>query len=214
MDWFAGGMVPFTVALLALAAIVVLELVGTLTGQMPSGALDGALDLDTDIDAEASGFGAALGWLGVGRVPVVALLMAFLASFGLAGATLQGVSAEAFGGMLPSWLAALPALVAGLFGTRTLGVSLACFLPGDESEASEADGFIGRRARLGAQTAKAGQPAEAKLTDEFGQTHYVRVEPQGGETFAPGASVILTAREGAVFTATADTTGPGALSAD
>ena len=211
MDWFASAMAPFTVALLVAGGLLVIELLGALLGAMPSDMIDGAFDFDADGDVDAdvdgsAGLGAAFGWMGFGRVPALVVLMAFLVSFGLAGVAVQW-AAGAVWAMLPGWLAAIPALVLAVPSTRAVSGAVAKILPSEETEASSSEGFVGRVATLGAATARPGLPAEAKLTDAHGQTHYVRVVPVEGEALEAGQGVLLIDKTGGVFGAVPD---PGA----
>ena len=50
--------------------------------------------------------------------------------------------------------------------------------------------------------AKQNYPAQAKVIDQFGQTHYILVEPELDEIFQQGQSVILTQRTKLGFQAT------------
>lgn len=206
MDWFSGAMAPFTVALLVAAGLLVIELLGALLGAMPSDMIDGALDFDADGDADvdgSAGLGSVFGWVGFGRVPALVVLMAFLIGFGLSGVVVQW-AAETVWTMLPGWLAAMPALIAAVPSTRIVSSAVARILPSEETEASKAAGFVGQMATLGAATARQGLPAEAKLTDAFGQTHYVRVVPAEGEALSPGQEVLLIEKTGGVFGAVPD----------
>ncbi|MBB4658149.1 YqiJ family protein [Parvularcula dongshanensis] len=204
MDWFASGMAPFTTALLLMVGLVALELVGALVGVLPSGMIDSAFDLDADLDADGDLGGGPLGWLAVGRVPVLVVLIAFLTAFGLTGLIIQWLIEAVTGGMLPGWLAGALALVPALPATRYLGLGLGRIMPSEETEASSRTGFVGRIATLTAQTARPGLPAEAKLTDAHGLTHYVRVEPSEDEVFEPGARVLLITEDSGVYAAVRD----------
>ena len=204
MDWFAGPMAPFTVALLVAGGLLVIELAGAALGAMPSDLLEGVLDLDGDAEPGAAG---PLGWLGVGRVPALVVLMSLLVSFGLCGAVVQWAAEALMGRMVPGWLAAVPALAGAIPATRGLAAGVARVLPSEETEASAASGFVGRTARLGQATARAGLPAEAKLTDVHGQSHYVRVVPAEGEALAAGSVVLLVGKTGGVFDAIPDPAG-------
>ena len=211
MDWFSGAMAPFTIALLVAGGLLLIELAGALLGAMPSDLIDGAFDFDGDVDADADvdgsvGLGAAFGWMGFGRVPALVVLMAFLVGFGLSGVAIQW-AADAVFGPLPGWLAAVPALVLAVPITRGVSGAVARILPLEETEASSSEGFVGRVATLGAATARAGLPAEAKLTDAHGQVHYVRVVPAEGDTLEAGRRVLLIEKTGGVFGAVPD---PGA----
>ena len=181
----------------------------------------GDVDLDADLDPDIdTGFGGAsghaesmevgsanalsklLGWLQVGRVPLLALLVAFLTVFGLSGLLVQAFARGLVGFPLPSLLAVVPAFLIALPGTRVAGRVMARMIPKDETSAVSRKTFIGRVATITLGTAARGQPAEARLTDEYGQNHYVRVEPDDkSETFAKGEQVLLVSRRASVFRA-------------
>ncbi|MEL6964311.1 MAG: OB-fold-containig protein, partial [Pseudomonadota bacterium] len=62
--------------------------------------------------------------------------------------------------------------------------------------------FVGRVATITLGSARLGQPAQAKLQDQHGQTHYVMVEPDRQDiTFEQGSRVLLVARARGVFRA-------------
>ena len=70
----------------------------------------------------------------------------------------------------------------------------------DETESVSEKTFIGRIAVVTLGKARVGSPAQAKLRDQHGQTHYVMVEPdQPGEEFPAGTDVLLVRQVGAVF---------------
>lgn len=207
MNLFDPALAPFTIALLVMAFIAVLELASLAFGASASGVVDNLLP---DSDADLAGpeisqpgiLDSFLGWLGLGRVPALILLAALLASFGIAGLILQSSWRGLFGGYLPALLPALAAVPLSLFPTRWTGRLLARVLPREESEAISADSFIGKVAVIFRGEATSGRPAEAKLKDPHGATHYLLVEPDvGGERFAAGAEVLIVARDGAVFKA-------------
>lgn len=224
MGAFDSSVAPFTVALTVMGLIALAEVFGALFGVMPSALLDGLLpdfdfdaDLDVDGDIAAGGdahglpqtagpFTALLNWLCVGRVPILILIVAFLTSFGITGWVVQGIAISLFGFPLWTWLAVAPALTVAIPSTRWLGLGLAWLIPTEETEATSRQSFIGRIAVVvGAASARKGLPAEAKLADKFGQTHYVRVEPDGDDVFEPGAEVLLVTQNGSVFRAVRNT---------
>ena len=227
MDLFQPAMQPFAVALGVVAAIAALEIVGLLFGVAFSGLVDAALpDLEIgglDVEGlEADGFGPDgpdasiadgapgvigqfLSWLCVGKVPALILIAAFLTGFGVAGAVLQNLSNAAFGGPMPVGIAAAGAFIAALPITRTLGNGVARIMPKEQTDARSRDSFIGRPATIVRGVAKKGAPAEAKLKDETGATHYFLIEPDmPDQTFTAGADVLIVSRAGAHFTAIAN----------
>jgi len=183
------------------------------------GAVDLDLDIDVDIDADFdvdvdaaigdtgvdfdAGHGlltSVLGWLCVGKVPVLILLICFLTVFGLVGLILQGLVQELFGFLLPGVVATAPALMAAVPSVRLFGRAFAKLVPKVETSAVSKDTFIGTVATVIRGEAKRGQPAEAKLEDRFGKTHYVLVEPDlEGAGFSAGDEVLLVRRNGSRF---------------
>ncbi len=198
----------FTVALGLMLVIAVMEGVASFVGAGLSDFLDSLLpdleiDVDLDVgaaDASPSAFTRFLGWLRVGRVPMLILLIIFLTAFGLIGLSLQSAVHGVSGGYLPGWIAVVPAMFLALPVVRVLGAAMAYILPNDETDAVSEASFIGRIAVITLGAASLGSPAEAKLTDEHGHTHYVMVEPDmESAEFPQGTAVLLTERHGAVF---------------
>ena len=148
----------------------------------------------------ASGLSKILGWLCIGKVPVLILLVAFLTVFGVAGLAVQSVFQGITGTLMPGFIASIPALVVAIPAVRITGTLIAKIIPKDETSAVTVDSFVGRVATITVGTAKAGQPAQAKLQDANGQTHYVMVEPDNTEdAFDAGAQVLVVARAGPRF---------------
>jgi hypothetical protein len=216
---FAPGNFPFAVALVLMVGIGILEMIGAVFGGGISSALEDLLpdpspDVAMDVDApdldgttlEAPGLvSRLLGWLHVGRVPLLVLLVVFLLFFGIGGLLLQEIVDSLLGRMLPGWLAA-PAVFAGVLpAVRATGGLLARVLPRDETTSVSTRTFIGRVAVVITGTAARGAPAQAKLHDQHGQVHYVLVEPDvDGDRFPTGAAVLLVSQQGAVFRAIAN----------
>ncbi|MGB0748241.1 MAG: YqiJ family protein [Magnetospiraceae bacterium] len=182
---------------------------------------DADADVDMDVDAGA-GFsmhghtdvGGAehivgvtiwarvLGWLTIGRVPALVLLIAFLTSFGLIGYLAQGLTLKITGTLMPASWAAVPAFLLALPLTRRFGLMLAHLIPKDETQAVSRASFIGMVATVTMGTASRGNPAQAKFSDAFGQTHYVLVEPDLFDISYPqGTEVVLVTDLGSRFLA-------------
>lgn len=205
---FAPEMLPFSVALGLMLMLLLLELVGLLFGASPSQAAEGLMpEAGTHAPAAEGAPDGWLGWLGVGRVPVLMLLVVFLCGFGISGYALQAATIEAAGFALHPALASLGALAAALPVTHWGAGLLARVMPKSETEAVSQAGFADAVATITMGVAQAGLPAEAKLQDGFGQTHYVRVEPAtAAERLPPGTRVRLLRRQGAVWLAAPETT--------
>ncbi len=211
MEFFHPALAPFTIAFMILGLIALLEVGGLLFGVAFSGLIDAALpdfEIDADIDADIEGeletgggmIGGLLSWLGLGKVPFLIVLAAFLGSFGAIGLLLQNAINGAFGFFPPALVATPVALFAALPVTRILSVGVAKIFPKEETDAVSAETLIGRIATIIRGVASTGSPAEAKLTDATGHTHYVLVEPDTQKSqFVAGDQVLLTERNGAVF---------------
>jgi membrane protein implicated in regulation of membrane protease activity len=181
----APANLPFSVALLVMLMIGAVEALGL-------GASAAHLDLHADADG-----GDLLGWLGIGRVPLLMLLVVFLALFGLAGLAIQQ-----FAGPLPLWIAVPAAAVAALPLTGLGARGLARIMPQDETTAISLDSLVGRRGTITVGTARRGSPAQARVKDVHGQVHYVMVEPyDDARSIGEGETVRLDRREGNIFVA-------------
>lgn len=216
---------PFTIAIAIMLGIAVLEGALTLIGlglfQMldsliPDFDLDADVDVDVDTDASitAPASGAVgpsflmetLGWLCVGRVPFLVLTVIFLTIFGLTGWAVQIAAHNLAGTGLPVWMAVIAALVSMVLLGRTIAAAIARAMPKDETEAVSRDSFVGESVTVTIGTARTGTPAQAKLQDRYGKTHYVMVEPDNpDETIPAGGSALITARRGSIYLAMADT---------
>lgn len=213
----AGQNLPFTVSICLMLAITFMEGVGTLLGSGLSELIESFMpdfDLDVDIDADVDGpdidpqggLTKILGWLRIGEVPFLILLVVFLTVFGLVGLGIQSFVKEIFGILLPGFAAAVIVFFISMPLVRMFGGLLAKVIPKDETDAVSEDSFIGRTATITLGEATKGNPTRAKLNDQHGTTHYIMVEPDiEGEHFKQGTSVILVSRAGAIFKAIRNT---------
>ena len=224
-NFFSDATAPFAVALCLMALIALVELIGALMGMAPSDLLDNLLpdielDADMELDVELDGGGspldadtvtmpdvpnqgpltAILGWLCIGKVPILVLLVVYLTAFGLSGFAVQGLTDGLLGFTLPSLIAVGPAFIAAVFATRWSGLVLAKVMPKEQTEAVSRRTFVGRIVTIIRGEARTGLPAEAKLTDRYGQTHYVMVEPDEDDAVFPaGESVLIVKQVGARY---------------
>jgi hypothetical protein len=144
-------------------------------------------------DSIHGSFDKLLGWLYVGRVPVLVLMVLFLGGFALTGFALNMVAHRFFGIWVPPLISAPAALVVTLPIVRILGAGLARLIPQDQTYAVSFETLVGRVATIVNGTARQGYPAQARVPNEHGQTLYVMVEPDAeGMTFKSGERVLLT----------------------
>lgn len=204
MDVFASETAPFAIAIGLTLAIAIIELAGLVFGAQPSAMVDSALpDFDAEIpDMELGPLSQTLSWLSFGKLPALVVLILATASFGLTGFAVQEVLRQVVGFALDPWIASIPALVGAAFVTRHLGLVIARVMPKEETEAVSTKAFVGRVATVFRGVASQGHPAEAKLSDIHGKTHYLLIEPDDGEPTMPeGSEVVIIRQQGPVYRA-------------
>ncbi len=181
---------PFTVAVLLLLAIAVLEGLALLVGMSLSGWFDHLVpDAAHGIEGVSDSW---LGWLHVGKVPILVLLVILLTAFALMGYVLNALVHETLGFYPPAPVSAVAAFLGALPVVRVSGAAIARLIPRDETSAVSFESLVGRIAVIVNGTARVGYPAEARVKNEHGQTLYVRVEPNGENLqLGPGESVLL-----------------------
>jgi hypothetical protein len=190
---------PFAVASLLILSIAAIEGIALLIGTTTTGWLDSLLHHSPDAlvhSPDAPNMPDSwLGWLHLGKVPVLVLLVLFLAIFSLTGFVLDLASFAVFGALIPPLIAAPVAAVAALPLMRVCAGGLAHLIPSDQTYAVSLDTLVGRVAVIVSGTARLGYPAQGKVTSEHGQVHYVMVEPDVAEvTFAQNDAVLLVKR--------------------
>ena len=191
---------PFAVASLLILSIAVIEGIALLIGTTATGWLDSLLHHSPDgllhhsPDAPESP-DSWLGWLHLGKVPLLVLVILFLALFALVGFALDLAAAGVFGTMIPPLISAPVAGVAALPLMRICASGISHLIPSDQTYAVSLDTLVGRVAVIVSGTARLGYPAQGKVTSEHGQVHYVMVEPDAADVaFAQNDAVLLVKR--------------------
>lgn len=189
---------PFGIAFALIVALALIEGLGMLIALSPSTWLDHLMvDADPDVD---TGLDRVLGWLHLGRVPSLVLLVLFLAGYALFGYSLQAVVHGLFGAYLPAWVAGLLAVPPGLVTVRALGALIAQIIPRDETSAVSEQSLIGRTGTISGAAAQRGVAGQARVKDNHGRTHYLRVEPDvDDEVFEDGAEVLIVRKVGSFY---------------
>jgi hypothetical protein len=219
----APGTLPFTSALLVMLGLLLFEIIALINGMgvddivddfiisnvdMPDDlfevggewSVDTGSDLSSGIEGtggtEAAGsvIGRMLAWLYIGRVPVLMVLIVFLTVFSLSGLIAQSILRDSIGLMVPGVIAAPAIFFLTLPLVRWCTGGLARVMPKEETSAVSTATFVGRTAIVTGGTARHGLPAQARLTDQFGTTHYVMVEPEDSEQVLESGSLILLVR--------------------
>lgn len=187
---------PFGIGFALIVAIALVEGLGMLVSMSPSNLLD---DLLPDIDGD-SGLDRVLGWLHIGKVPALVLLLLFLSGYTVFGYSLQLVANGLFGGYLPAAMAGLLAVPAGMATVRGLGALIAHIIPRDETSAVSEQSLVGRVGVVVGGIARSGMAAQARVKDSHGRTHYLMVEPDvSDEVFDEGTQVLIVRKAGAFY---------------
>jgi len=203
---------PFFYAFAVLLVILGLELVSLVLGfgfsQFIDNIFDGGdialeTDIDSDVEFENGSISKYVSWVKVKNVPVLILLIIFLATFSVTGFTLQSISNKFFDFTLPL-IAAIPgAIILCLPFYRWISKTLGTKLFKEETSALFESSFVGEEVEIVVGTSRSGFPAEAKFKDMYGQLHYIMVEPEDAEIeFKQGTKVVLTEKKGSTFKAT------------
>jgi Protein of unknown function (DUF1449). len=196
-----SGVTPFTISLLVLAGLVLLEVVLLLIGTHFFGIIDDLIpDLQFDADAEGFGFGKAMYFVGFGKVPFLMVLMSFLASFGVSGYILQSVSYKLSSAVLPLAFAVPAAIVLGLLITGRITAVLARIMPKEHTTAISDNDLIGREAIVTYGTATSSLPATAEVIDQHGRTQHIQLKASAeGESFEEGQKALIVRSEDGFF---------------
>lgn len=195
---------PFIVALLLLILVTVVEGLSVLFGLSASGWLDNVLP--DPWDSIHGPVDSWLGWLYVGRVPALVLIVIFLAAFSFTGLAVNLVVHRIAGIWVPVLVSVPVAFVSAMPVVRILGAGLARVIPKDESSAVTLDTLVGRVAMIVGGEARRGNPAQGKVVTDSGQTLYVMIEPDDElGAFTSGDKVLLVRQLGGTrFTAIAN----------
>ena len=190
---------PYLSAVIVLGVILLLELISMLIGVGFSEIADSSVSADI---GDGSGFFADLfSWIRIKKVPLLILIVIFSALFSVSGYGIQLISINWLGFLLPLYLSIPLAVIVTMPLYRSIAGFFAKNFFKDESSAVSESTFTGKIAIINSGVARKGNPTEAKLKDEYGQLHYVMVEPDADdETFGEGEEVVLLEKKDYYFT--------------
>ena len=159
---------------------------------LPDGLGDATPELP--LDNHTSFLVQTLDWLYIGRIPILVWFIIFLAVYSLSGFVLQTIFYSIFDYFIPLLWVAILVLFICMPIVRISAKVISNVMPNDETIAINSEELIGLKAEIILGTARQNYPAQAKLKDRYGQTHYVLVEPEQDLEFNAGDKVILTER--------------------
>lgn len=199
----------FGIAIALMVLLGVLEVISMLAGGI-SDWLDNLLPdsltetahAEVGLDVADEGiFVRFLSWLYVGRIPVLMLMVVFLAVYGLTGYLFQTAFATVFGSYLNGTLAAVIVWFISLPLVRVTASGLYKIMPKDETTAVLQESLIGRVGTVVLGEARVGNAAQVRVKDAYGQQHYVMVEPDSEDVLKQGDAVLLVSLNGNTFKA-------------
>lgn len=200
----AGSNLPFAISGAFMLLLVMLEAAGVLVTGMGLSHL-GELNHDAGADLHAEGLIAnAMAYLHWGNVPFILTLMALTGLFSLTGFGIQSLADWIAGGLLPGWIASIPAAVAAVWGTNKVAMPLSRLTASEQGDAAREDQFVGLPGRVTIGPCRPDAPGEAVLRDLEGREHYVRVKPaERVPLLALHAEIAITGRteDGAMYLA-------------
>lgn len=197
---------PFLFALILLVAIAVIEGLTLLLGFSLSGWFDEFFSGVPAGDASEHVLEAWLGWLHIGKVPVLVVVTLLLTAFAMIGFFVNGAAHSILGEYLPVFFSAPLAFLGALPVVRASATVIARLVPRDETSAEPLENLIGKIGIVVNGTARMNYPAQARVKNDHGQTLYVHVEPDDeNQKFVIGESVLLVRQiSGARFQAIAN----------
>lgn len=196
---------PFAVAFVVMLGIGLIEALG-----LGLGHLDCETDLATHPEIGGDAGPGLLDWLGLGRgLPILVWLTSLLGCFTVSGFAIQQVATGAAGAPLHWGIASVAALVIGGVANMFVAAGLARVFPSYESTVIDAEDLLRQRGTVLEGTAARGRPARAKVVDQFGQAHYVMIEPHHeSDVIAQGETALLVRKEGPIFFVLPDASTP------
>lgn len=198
----------FGVAIMLMLLLFILELMAFMIGggnDWVDGFLpDSLTEAHAEIGIDKVDAGIAirfLSWLYVGKVPLLMLLVLFLAIFGLTGFVLQSLVFSVVGVYLPMLVAGMVVWFLSLPLLRLSAKGLYKILPRDETSAIEISELIGRVGVVTLGTATHDQSAQIRVKDTHGQNHYVMAFSDTEDVLKQGDTVLLVSQTGVNFKA-------------
>jgi hypothetical protein len=155
--------------------------------------------MDFDGCYDLSGIKSIFAFLGIGRVPVIILIILFLLIFGLVGWLLEAIAHHFLGIYIYTIVAVCASLIATVILLRFITAFLAKFMPKDETQVISEGELIGKIATITLGKASRGKPAQAKIRINQ-QTIYIMVEPDNlNDIFKYQDQVMIVRKESSKY---------------
>ena len=194
-EGFLSSNMIFSISIMIVFIIGTLEIILTLVGFSLSAAFDNIFDIPETPESDVYTFSELFSCINKGRVPLIMLFLTFLIVFGIIGLIIQKYTFILTGSQLSQIIVVPISFIISLPIIRYFSVFLVKIMPRDETTAISRDLFIGNIATITIGEAKKDKPAEAKFKDEFGETHYIMVEPLENKSFKAGETVFISSKK-------------------
>ncbi len=197
----------FSVSLMIILLISIIEFISFFLGlgasifQLSNSILpDSNFDLD-NLDFEPSFvFAKLFGWIKFGKVPFLIIFIVYFFFFGSIGIFIQIIYNFYFNSFLPIFITLPLSIISAFLCTVFFNNLFVKYFSPSESSAVELETLVGREAIVLYGNAKKDYPAQGKVKDEFGRTHYVMIGPQAdSDIFCQGERVVLVERKNNIF---------------
>ena len=150
--------------------------------------IDGDHDHDGDHESDAL-FGRALSALGVGRVPLMLVLLVFFLSFGVVGIALNLVFGKVFPPVVYAWVTHAGALMLALLLTRFFATRVSRFMPKTESYNVSKEDLV---RCLGQTVYSVSEKSGAvQVRCKTGDVYKIAARTSGGELIGMGADIVV-----------------------
>ncbi|OPH39704.1 YqiJ family protein [Moraxella equi] len=201
---FIFGVTITLMFLLFILEIVALMIGGAndwVDGFLPDSLTEAHAEIGIDSpNVDAGVFIRFLSWLYVGKIPLLMLMVVFLAVFGLTGFIFQSVVYNLLGFYLPKIIAVIVVWFLSLPIVRLFAKELYKILPKDETTAINQSELVGRIGTVVIGKATKDTPAQIKVKDTHGQTHYIMAYADD-EDLMQGETVLLVSQKEMYFVA-------------
>jgi len=198
------GCQPFAIAGLVMVGLVLIETVSLVAGISLSHFVDHSFDLHAydghHADVEQSGLlGGMLGWVNAGRVPMLIVVITWLAAFAASGFVIQTLATHLWTA-LPALAASLVAFLLAAPATRFTTRLVSRIVPRDETYVVTNDDLVGRVAEVTLGPLDQGPAGRVKVRDAHGNWHFLMAKAAEGHAPVPtGTQVLLVDRKDSTF---------------
>lgn len=197
MFLFAEPFTIYTISLLFLLGLCVLEIlfffVGMSLGKLAHFDVDLDLDYDFNVDLDHA---QDLNFLNLGKVPFLVILLSFAGLFTFFGMGTHILSNNIFGTYISNFIVAPASIGLSAFFTSSITGLWRKYFPSEETYAVNDKNFIGFKGKVVGNRMDDENPCQVSFVDKFGTKHYMMAKPAiVGDVMYEGDDVFLVKKE-------------------